>query len=249
MTLLVKQKYLFSLVCTLLMITFTFSSAFVVAGETDSVTILPMDSLSSEGSSYTSLQSSEEEILSLQTTISALYQEKIVIGEPVRMYQLITLHNTGSEAVSGIFSLASYQDDLPVEYILEAESIEMTMNGEIIAEDYFTAITLQPGETKEIYVDYTFAAVTQTITCETKTLADMLPSQAKVTSTTIGLRAELLDVCTLTLFHEGTIHYYDVEVNLDTFSSEKITSIYYVQGEMYLDLVNTTIQVPIVTEQ
>jgi hypothetical protein len=212
-------------------------------------TLLPIDSLSSEESSNASLLSSEEEtLLSSQSPLSLvfsnIYQEDIVIGEPVVMYQLITITHEGNETHEELISLANYPQDIPSAYLTDALAIDMYVAGELVSETSQVALSFQSGETKELYVYYTYVPVEQTLVCETKTIGDMLPSQARVTSTTIGLAAQLYELCTLTLSHDTTISYYDVTVVLDDIDTTKITSIYYVQGDQYLDLEDNSIFIP-----
>jgi len=216
-------------------------------------TLLPIDSLSSEESSNTSPVSSEEEnLLSspksssslLHADFSNIYQEEIVIGEPVVMYQLITLTHDGEDDYQELFSLEDYPTAIPLAYLTDALEIELYVAGELISTTAQAELSFQPGETKELYVYYTYVPVEQTLVCETKTIGDMLPAQAQVTSTTVGLAAQLYQLCTLTLSHDTTISYYDVTVVLDDIDTAKITSIYYVQGDQYLDLEDNSIFIP-----
>ncbi len=213
-----------------------------VTGENN--TVLPIDSLSSGEFSHTSFMSSGEEILSLHTVFSKIYQNEIIIGKPVTMYQLITLTNTENKTISGNFSLEDYPKEILPAYLHDAVHISISSAGKEISNTTQVSLTLSSREVKELYVDYTFVPVYQTLHCQKITLANLLPSQAVVTSTTIGLGAEISKVCTLTLSHNSSIHYYDVRINLDDFDITKITSVYYVQGDQYLQLDGNQINIP-----
>lgn len=180
----------------------------------------------------TTIQTEQE--TNYTAVFSPLYQEAILIGEPVSIYQTIDVTNHAQEVLSATLQLADYVDTV---YLEEALSISVASVGEESELETPTVLlNIPPGETREYILTYTFTPVYKEVTCEQTTLADILPQDATQVESQLAIAETIQHICHVRIHHEGDIHYYDITVPLDEFEPSTIESIYYVEGDTHLTI-------------
>ncbi|MCK5107310.1 MAG: hypothetical protein KAQ83_01150, partial [Nanoarchaeota archaeon] len=67
-----------------------------------------------------------------------------------------------------------------------------------------------------------------------KTIMDLLPEQAKVISSDIPVDTIVNEGYNIRIYHEGPLHYFDINVPIDEIDQDEIKSMYFVEGDEYL---------------
>jgi len=176
--------------------------------------------------------------------LSEIEQGTIFLDLPVNMYQTVTITNTGDEKSTFTINLWDYPEQLPYKYLSESKSIKIYSDDELVSEQPIILTELEPAESKEFTIIYEFEPVHKELNCDTKRISDLLPIDAEIIESDIDVNTVLSKECNVRIYHDGPVHYFDVDVYLDDKDSDNIKSIYYVEGEQYLEVTNNSIVLP-----
>ena len=154
---------------------------------------------------------------------------EIAIGEPVVVYQEMTIKNNGNKTINSTINLANYPTRVPEVYLDEYVSLAITLDGKIQSANQFVPVIVPPYTTKEYLIEYEFVPIYKEITCDEKTIEDLLPKDALILPSDVPPETVIEKTCNVKIHHEGDIHYYNVKVDLNEFSEDEIKSIYYVE--------------------
>jgi len=187
-----------------------------------------------------SLVMGEDPLIVSQTNLNVefgmIHQLEVTIGEPVKMYQELTITNQGNVTANTSLALSDYPDVIPEVYLDEYVSLAITSDGSVHSVQPFLPVILAPYQTKEYVLEYTFVPVYKNVTCKETTIKDYLPEDAVILPSTLPPETVIEKKCNVKIHHDGKIHYYNVQVSLEELEGEKINSIYYVEGDSYLKL-------------
>ena len=178
---------------------------------------------------------------SLNVDLGAIHQLDVTIGEPVVMYQEMTVKNTGNKTINTTISLENYPDIIPEVYLEEYLSLTVTSDGTTHSINSVIPVVLAPYQSKDYILEYEFVPVYKDIECNETTIQDYLPEDAVILPSTLPPETVIEKKCNVKIHHDGDIHYYNVEVTLEELEGQKINSIYYVEGDQYLKLENGVI--------
>lgn len=172
----------------------------------------------------------------LEVTLGTIHQLEVEIGEPVLMYQELTIKNPRNETINATISLLDYPEMIPEVYLDEYVSLTISSEGEMHSAQPVLPVIISPYSMKEYILEYEFLPVYKDVDCVETTIQDLLPTDALVLPSTLPPETVIEKKCNVKIHHEGEIHYYNVEVTLEELEGEKINSIYYIEGDTYLKL-------------
>lgn len=171
-------------------------------------------------------------------------QGEIKESEPVRWYQDITLTNTGQQEELYTMSLWSHATTIGIDFLSEVSSFKISLDGEVISESSVALLSLLPGQQQKLEIVYETAPVTIERSCRDITLRELLPPEATLTASELPLDTPIKTVCNVRVFHDTVTHYHNIRVSLPGIDTSSVESVYFVEGDTYLPLVDGAIIVP-----
>lgn len=180
----------------------------------------------------------------VSVALGPLVQGEIKEGEPVKWYQDIILTNSGQQEIAYTMSLWSQASAIGIDFLSEVSSFRISLEGEVISESSVAIISLLSGQQQKLEITYETAPVTIERSCRDITLAELLPPEATVTGTEILLDTPIKTACSIRVYHDTVTHYRNIRVSLPDIDPGSIESIYFVEADTYLSLVDGAIIVP-----
>ncbi len=192
---------------------------------------------------YVALDDEIEIDKSFTVELSDLLQGDVVVGEPVSWYQEFKIRNDENESKNLTINLANY-DDLPDDFLSDVNSFAVYSHIDQISETPVFNIQLEPLEEEVLTIIYRTAPVLTDITCKDVTVADLIPGDAVILSSDVDLSSVVLSQCNLRVYHNSLTHYENVKVDLGFIPDSSSSSIYYVEGDKFLELIDGVVTVP-----
>jgi hypothetical protein len=171
---------------------------------------------------------------------SNLGQNEINFEDPVTVFQSLILKNDDDNSKNVSFNLWNYQK----ETLNGMRSIEVLKDGKIISEQPIFNIRLDAGEETEIELIYQYPKIEKTIERDDKTIMDLLPKQAKVVSSDLPVDTIINKRYNIRIYHEGPLHYFNINVPIDEIDKEDIESVYFVEGKTKLVMEDGVVVLP-----
>jgi len=161
---------------------------------------------------------------------SDIVQQNIFVETPVYLNQKIILTNEYDYGTEVTVNLWNHQEIL----LLGADSVEIFLKDELISEQPIFKLNLDSLEETELEIIYKYPPVKKEVTFIEETILDLLPKQARVIDSDISTSTIISKKVNIKVYHEGPIHYFDINVPVDELDKDEIKSIYFVEGDEYL---------------
>jgi len=185
------------------------------------------------------------EVNDFEIEFSEPEQNKIVAGLPILIYQEVKIVNNQEDSIFTDINLWNYVEEM----LTNSVSVKiMTKDAELISEEPIIFTQLEAFESKELIIVYEFPPIEKDIFCTTKTLGDILPKDAKIINAELSLDSIIESTCTIKIYYKGTTQNFDIDVNLDELDKETIKSIFFVEQNTYLNLIDGKITIPKLNE-
>lgn len=164
-------------------------------------------------------------------------QGPVALDIPVNWTQRISVESTENASIN----LWNHNETVPSTLLSDAIEIRIERNGSVISE---VPIFQVPEGSWNLTVTYTTPEVRREVTCEDRTVADLLPDGAQLITSDLPLDTFVQKVCTIRLYHESYTPYTGVSFEVTEIAREDVVSIYSVDQRRYLFARNNTVVVP-----
>lgn len=177
-------------------------------------------------------------------TSSNITSNSIIVGKPIFMEQTINLKNKLNESLNNSINLWDYTDQIPEKNLREIVSVKILDHDELISESLLFNVNLKPDETKTFKIIYEYSPIQKKIACKEKSIIDFLPAGAIIKHTDLPLDTIVSKSCEVSIYHDGNIILKNVQIPLDEFDTDMITSIINLQTGNNLKIHDGTLTIP-----
>lgn len=148
----------------------------------------------------------------INMTFGEITQRALEQGKPVMWDQQLLLENIGSSSIEFTINLWSHDDVYNRSFLWDVLRVNMTTDNELLSQTPIGVVTLAPGEKKLVDVYYETPVVTFVSTCFEITVADLIPADATIISSTVDMTAIVEEVCTGSIEYDSSTRYKAVEL-------------------------------------
>lgn len=177
-------------------------------------------------------------------TTSNISSDEILVGEPIFMEQTITLTNVLNESINDSINLWDYTNQIPEEYLREIVSVEILDGNELRSENLLFNVNLESSETKTFKIIYEYSPIQKKITCEEKSIIDFLPAGSIIKHTDLPLDTIVSKNCVVSIYHDGSLILENIQIPIDEFDTDMITSITHLQSGNNLKMHDGILTIP-----
>lgn len=167
-----------------------------------------------------------EEDLEFQTNFSSIKNSHIVFGEPVVLFQTLTVSHSSNSSELFSLNLWDHTSDIPSSFLLDAQQVNIYDGNELISEQAFVSLRIEPNETKQLTIFYTFLPIYKQVTCKEIKLKDIIPEDASYDTLPLPLNTIVDKKCYLSLIYDHSVHYFNITIPLVPFDVDNIDLAY-----------------------